>query len=151
VSGAKQSADAARQSKIKKPYVLDTSAIMTLMENEAGADQVEEILRNESVLLPFVVSLEVYYITLQEKDEQTADARYATLKALKVAHLWEMNEPTLLTAARFKGQYSISLADSMIAAFAARHSAVLVHKDPEYEVLKDEVEQEPLPYKSKMS
>ena len=122
---------------------------MTFMEDEAGADHVEEILRNESVLLPFVVPLEIYYITLQEKDEQTADSRYAMLKALQVMHLWEMNEPTLLTAARYKGQRSISLADSIIAAFAARHSAVLVHKDPEYEMLKDEVEQETLPYKSK--
>jgi predicted nucleic acid-binding protein len=134
---------------MKKPYLLDTSAIMTFMENEAGANHVEEILRNETVLLPFVVPLEVYYITLQEKDEQTADSRYAMLKALKVMHLWEINEPILLTAARYKGQRSISLADSIIAAFAARHGAVLVHKDPEYETLKDEVEQEILPYKSK--
>jgi predicted nucleic acid-binding protein len=134
---------------MKKPYLLDTSAIMTLMENEAGADHVEEILRNESVLLPFVVPFEVYYITLREKDEQTADYRYAMLKALRVTHLWEMNEPILLTAARYKGRHSISIADSIIAAFAASHSAILVHKDPEYETLKDEVEQEILPYKSK--
>ena len=35
----------------------------------------------------------------------------------------------------------------MIAAFAQRQQAVLVHKDPEYDVLAEEVELEALPYK----
>lgn len=117
------------------------------MENETGADRVETILRTESVLLPFVVPLEVYYITLQERDESVANLRYAMLKALEVTHLRQMSEPTLLTAGRFKAHYRISFADAIIAAFAVRHGAVLVHKDPEYEALKDQIEQERLPYK----
>jgi predicted nucleic acid-binding protein len=42
---------------------------------------------------------------------------------------------------------SISLADAMIAAFAIQHSAVLVHKDPEYDALIGSVPMEALPYK----
>lgn len=139
-----------RRSPEEKSYVLDTSAILALVEDEAGAKRVEAILREEAVLLPFIVLLEAYYIILQEKGERIADAHYARLKALGVTHLWEMSEPVLLTAGRFKARYSISLADSMIAAFAARHQAVLVHKDPEFEALGGEVLQEPLPYKRKL-
>lgn len=52
-------------------YVLDTSALLTLIEDEAGADQVQELLekatRNEVVLfVSFISFMEVYYISLQE-------------------------------------------------------------------------------------
>lgn len=32
------------------PYLLDTSAVLTLIEDEAGADRVEELLRHHTVL-----------------------------------------------------------------------------------------------------
>jgi len=57
------------------------------------------------------------------------------------------NEPTLLTAARLRVRFTVSLADALIAAFAVSSSAVLVHKDPEFEALAGQVCQEPLPYK----
>ena len=47
-------------------YVLDTSALLTLMEEEAGADRVEQVLMHAQVLLPWVVLLETHYITHQE-------------------------------------------------------------------------------------
>ncbi len=61
--------------------------------------------------------------------------------------IWEVDEPILLAAARLKARFRISLADALIAAFAKRSSAILVHKDPEYEALADQVRQEALPYK----
>jgi predicted nucleic acid-binding protein len=128
-------------------YVLDTSAILALMEDEDGADRVEEILRGGEVLLPFPVLLETYYITLQERSEPVADERYALLRYLSATEIWSVDEPTLLTAARLKARFRVSFADALIAAFAVRSSAVLVHKDPEFEALADQVRQEPLPYK----
>ena len=128
-------------------YLLDTSAILALMENEDGADRVEQILREDDVLLPFPVLLETYYISLQERSEPVADERYALLRHLSVTEIWSVDEPTLLTAARLKARFRLSFADALIAAFAARHHAVLVHKDPEFEPLADQVRQEPLPYK----
>ncbi|HDH03539.1 MAG TPA: PIN domain-containing protein [Actinobacteria bacterium] len=59
----------------------------------------------------------------------------------------QLGEPTLLTAARFKAQHRSSLADAMIAAFAVRERAVLVHEDPEFEPLARRVKQEILPHK----
>ena len=54
-------------------YLLDTSALLTLIEDEAGADEVEKILREKKVILPFIVLLEVYYISLTEEGEEIAD------------------------------------------------------------------------------
>jgi len=131
---------------VSDKYLLDTSAILALMENEDGAERVEEILRTGDVLIPFPVLLEVYYISLEERSEAVADERYALLRRLSVTEIWEVDEPTLLTAARLKARFHISLADALIAAFAVRSSAILVHKDPEYEALGEQVRQEMLPY-----
>ncbi len=126
--------------------MLDTSAVLALMENEDGADRVETLLREHEVFVPWPVLMEIYYITLQEADEVAADSRYAMLaKAATV--LWEMNEPTMLAAARLKAAHQISFADALIAACAARLGAILVHKDPEYDALAEEVRLEALPYR----
>ena len=127
--------------------LLDTSAILTLLEDEEGAERVEALLREGQVLLPFLVLLETYYITLQERSEAVADRRYALLKQLPATFLWSVDEPTLLTAARFKARHRLSLADALIAAFAVQQGAILVHKDPEFDVLAELVRQEALPYK----
>jgi len=128
-------------------YLLDTSAILTFLEDEEGAERVESLLRQEEILLPYLVLLETYYITLQEQTEDVADRRYALLKQLPTTILWEVDEPTLLTASRFKAYHRLSLADAIIAAFAQRQGAILLHKDPELEALTEIVEQEILPYK----
>ncbi|MBE2237720.1 MAG: hypothetical protein IAE81_08025 [Caldilineaceae bacterium] len=58
----------------------------------------------------------------------------------------------MLAAARFKANYPVSLADAMIAAYATKVGAILLHKDPEYEALADVVRLEKLPDKvAKMS
>jgi predicted nucleic acid-binding protein len=118
-------------------YLLDTSAILTLIEDEDGAGRVDEILHESEVLLPFPVLLETYYISLQERSEPVADERYALLRHLSATEIWSVDEPTLLTAARLKARFRVAFADALIAAFAVRSSAVLVHKDPEFEVLAD--------------
>ena len=130
-------------------YLLDTSALMALFEGEAGADRVEQLLRTKAVLLPFMSVLEVHYVTIQEEGEEEANARYAMLQALRAVHLNEVDEPTLLAAAHLKAHNRISLADAIIAAFAERHDAVLVHKDPEFEALAGQVRLEALPYKTR--
>ena len=130
-------------------YLLDTSALITLIEKEPGMEQVRALLGKRTILLPFVTLMETYYITLQEQGQAIADKRYYLIKKLPVTILWQVNENTLRLAARFKAAYWISFADALIAGFTAAQNAILVHKDPEYEVLKDEIQLEPLPYKSK--
>jgi predicted nucleic acid-binding protein len=131
----------------KSKYLLDTSAVLTFLEDEDGAGRVESLLRQEEIIIPYLVLLETYYITLQEQPEDVADKRYALLKQLPATILWEVDEPTLLIAGRFKAYHRLSLADAIIAAFAQRQGAILVHKDPELESLTEFVQQEVLPYK----
>jgi len=128
-------------------YLLDASALMTLLEDEDGAGRVEEILLRGFVLVPFVALLEVYYITLQERGETVAMQRHEMIKRLPATLLWQMDEPVLLAAARFKASQRISLADAIVAGFASVYGAVLVHKDPEFEVLAGTMVMEALPYK----
>ncbi len=127
-------------------FVLDTSAVLALIEDEEGADRVESLLAGSSVMLPWTALLEVYYITYRERGQAEADRRYAMLKKAATV-IWEVDEPLLLTAGRLKAIAKISLADALIAAYAVLQGATLVHKDPEYEALAAEVVQEALPYK----
>lgn len=83
----------------KERFILDTSAILTFLEDEKGAERVDIILRKNEVLLPFFVPLEIYYITLQEQNESVADRRYALIKQLQSTILWTVNEPILLRSA----------------------------------------------------
>ena len=124
-----------------KKYLLDSSAWLAFLKDEEGADRVEELLRKERIILPFMVLLELYYITFRERGAEIADKRYAMIKSLNLDIHWKIDEPTLMLAGRFKAQYKISLADAIIAAFAKANKATLVHKDPEYEALREEVEQ----------
>ncbi len=128
-------------------YVLDTSALLTLIEDEVGADRVEQVLSHSQVIMPWLVLLEAYYITQQEHGQAEADRRYALMKQLPASIVWEADEPILLTAARLKAIHRLSLADSIIAAFAVQRDAVLLHKDPEFEALSGQVALEAMPYK----
>ena len=76
-----------------------------------------------------------------------ANGRLALLKTLPVEIIWQHDEPALLQASRFKAQNRLSLADALIAGIASRWSAVLVHKDPEFEALSGVLDLEALPYK----
>lgn len=129
------------------PYLLDTSALMTFIEDEEGADRVEHALKQPTTFLPWPVLLETCYITIQEEGQAEADRRIALIKQLNVKILWDMDESTLLTAARLKAEHRVSLADAIIAAFAVRKDAVLMHKDPEFDALIGMLPMEALPYK----
>ena len=86
-----------------KSYVLDSSALFALIENEDGAERVESILSEEKAFLPCLALLEVHYITRQERGQGEADRRYALLRQLPCEILWQLDEPVLLTASRFQG------------------------------------------------
>ncbi|NOH04321.1 MAG: PIN domain-containing protein [Chloroflexi bacterium] len=86
-------------------------------------------------------------MTLYEKGEEEAEIRFAMLRHSTAEVVWEMNEVVTLRAAKIKSQNTLSFADAVIASIAVQHGAILVHKDPEYEQLKDELQLEALPYK----
>jgi predicted nucleic acid-binding protein len=127
-------------------YLLDTSALLTLLEDEAGAEQVEHVLRQAQTFICALSLLEVRYITLRERSESEAEVRHALLKRSGATILWDLDEPIVLKAAGLKAGHSISLAAAIIAASAFRRGAILLHKDPEFDSLSGVIKQEHLSY-----
>lgn len=131
-----------------RPWLLDTSALLSFIEDETGADRIEQALKQPTTLVPWPVLLETHYVTLQKRGQAEADRRIALIKQLKVEILWGMDESTLLTASKLKAERRVSLADAIIAAFAIRRGAVLMHKDPEFDALTGLLPMEALPCKA---
>ena len=129
-------------------FLLDSSALLTLIEDETGADRVEEILRTQPTLVPWPALVEIHYITQQERGIEEAEQRFAVIQQLPVEILWQSDEKVLRSASGFKARHRISFADALMAGFAVANQAVLVHKDPEFEALTADVRLEGLPYKS---
>jgi ribonuclease VapC len=123
-------------------YVLDTSAWLTLIEDEAGAETVQELLEKARagevvVYVSFMSFMEVYYVTLQERGQAEAQERVELMAALPVLRV-ESSEALGMQAGGLKAEHSLSVADAWIAALALERGATLVHK---VKVLK-------LPYKT---
>ena len=130
-----------------KSFVLDTSALMTFIEKETGAERVRDVLLKQTIIIPWLSILETVHISQRELGEEEALTRYALLKKLNAEIIWDADEALLLNAARIKSTHSLSLADSVIAAIATQRNAILLHKDPEYEPLQDVLEMEILPFR----
>ena len=107
----------------------------------------EQALKQRETLLPWPVILETYYITQQEEGQAEADKRFALIKQLKATILYDMDEATLLTAARLKACIAYRWLTPSLPPllFGMR---ILLHKDPEFEVLSGLLSMEALPYKS---
>ncbi|MEA3459958.1 MAG: PIN domain-containing protein [Chloroflexota bacterium] len=138
--------------KAASAYVLDTSAWLTLIEDEAGAEAVQDILEKVQtgetiVLVSFMSFMEVYYITLQERDVNEARERVNLRAALPVLRV-ESTRTLGVLAAELKAAHRLSVADAWIAALAKERDATLVHKDPEFERVEAVVKVLKLPYKS---
>ena len=135
----------------KKICILDTSAILTYIEDEDGSDYVENLLIDAEkgivdIYVSFISLTEVFYITLREKDEPLAVERIKLMQSLAVK-IQESDEIVNIKAGKLKALNSISLADAYIAALCQIHNGILVHKDPEYEKLASEINEYRLPYK----
>jgi len=135
----------------KKICILDTSAILTYIEDEDGSDYVENLLIEAEkgivdIYVSFISLTEVFYITLREKDEPLALERIKLMQSLAVK-IQESDEMVNIKAGKLKARNSISLADAYIAALCQIHNGILVHKDPEYEKLASEINEYRLPYK----
>ena len=135
----------------KKICILDTSAILTYIEDEDGSDYVENLLIEAEkgivdIYVSFISLTEVFYITLREKDEPLAVERIKLMQSLAVK-IQESDEMVNIKAGKLKARNSISLADAYIAALCQIHNGILVHKDPEYEKLASEIKDYRLPYK----
>jgi predicted nucleic acid-binding protein len=131
--------------------VLDTSAIVCLLEDEPGADVVEERLTAAQagkiqLGLSCVSLVEVYYKAHQSEGQQHAVQLVAMMKSWPVECVYP-DEALCLAAGEIKALFSLSFAEAFVAATAREAKAVLFHKDPEFESLRGTVRLRALPYK----
>ena len=136
---------------MNRKILLDTSAILCLVQDEDGADLVEKTLMsakagNEVLSLSFATITELKYIIWRQRTEADAD------NLLKLMRTWNLkivypDEELCLLAGKLKKEYPLSFADAFIAATGIMNKLVLMHKDPEYDSLGKILEMKKLPYK----
>ena len=125
----------------KSAFVLDTSALLALRSDEAGADRVEALLllaKREQchLFVSFMSRMEVLYIVWREEGEQAAREALRLVDSFAVE--WVSCDSDILEiASRLKAQGRLSLADCWIAGTAIVREATLVHKDPEFARFKE--------------
>ena len=139
--------------KVKGNCLLDTSALFAYTDQEEGAGLVESVLQaaKDGKFAAYISSMtimELYYISHQEMGEEAARQLVLLVRSLPVQEL-PLSEDLILPAGDLKARYRISVADAWIAATAKIHDLNLIHKDPEYEPLKEELHLTELPYKRK--
>ena len=131
-------------------FVLDTSALLTLRNDQPGSQRVADLLQQATegsvtVFGCFMTQLELLYRVWKTEGETAGRLAYAQSHILPIT--WVHESPALLElAASLKALHPISLADAWIAATALHSDASLVHKDPEFASV-PALKQEKLPYK----
>lgn len=134
-----------------KRYLLDTSALLTLREDEPGADRVAELLSKAQqghiqCHAAFISRMELLYRVWRDEGTDPAQLAYEQCRSLPLSWV-EFDESVLIKAAELKARHPLSLADAWVAASALHTGATLVHKDPEFAAVK--LRQEMLPPKAK--
>jgi predicted nucleic acid-binding protein len=132
-----------------KNYLLDTSAVLTLWNEEEGFEIVEAILkRNKTNLtyISFMTFMEGKYRIWRNNGKNAAFEFIRDLNYLPIIRI-DVDDILLETASEIKALNSLSVADSFIIASAIKTESILVHKDPEFEQVKNKVTMLKLPYK----
>ena len=116
-------------------FCLDTSAILTLRDDEPGAERVAMVLEGpDPCFACFITRMEVLYRVWKDEGERSGRLAYEQLQSLPIQWV-DQTEPLLLEASRIKASHPLSVADAWIAATAILSRATLLHKDPEFEAM----------------
>ena len=116
-------------------FCLDTSAILTLRDDEPGAERVAMLLEGpDPCFACFITRMEVLYRVWKDEGEGSGRLAYEQLQSLPIEWV-DQTEPLLLEASRIKALHRLSVADAWIAATALHRQATLLHKDPEFEAI----------------
>ena len=121
-------------------YLLDTSALLTLRDDEAGAENVANLLyqaQNQQVecFACFMTLMELLYRVWRDESESAGRLAYEQCQSLPITWIHE-DRMLLEKAAEIKATYRLSLADVWIA--GARHcpfSEPMSHSAPPLQTL----------------
>lgn len=134
-------------------YVLDTSALLAYIDEEEGAEEIEGLFKlaledKAEIFISVISSIEVFYISWQEQGKEFAKERLKLIEDLPLIQESLGREITQFIG-KIKATKSMSFADSCIAGLSKLKKAILVHKDPEFDQIENEIKQLKLPYKQK--
>jgi uncharacterized protein len=135
---------------MKEAFVLDACALLAFLNDEIGANIVENLLvRADSKEIRLNMSainvLEIYYGIFREDGPDAADAVLGKIEILPIHIVRIFSEETLREAGRLKASYRISLADAVALSEANIRNAALVTADHhELDLLETKREFEPL-------
>ena len=125
------------------PVVFDSHALLKLLRDESGAEEVEKILteaarRDEPAHMTEVNYAEIQYI-VRRKDGEAAWQTIARELVAAPIQFHVADRVLADRAADFKTRFKISLADAFAAALAKEQNAELVTGDPEFKVVESEL------------
>jgi len=128
---------------VAKTYVLDSFAILALLNSEQGSDVVADVLRktetNEvKTLMSWVNVGEVAYIVERRSGAGQVYQVLGNLETTKIDFV-DADRTLTLAAAHLKAQYPLSYADAFAAALAMLEKAILLTGDPEFRALEKEL------------
>ncbi len=135
-------------SKKIKTYVLDTSAVLTFLNEEPGVELVDEIIgdKNNRLFISFLTLYEIYYVNFRRRSKGVAELLLRSTLQLGFDIVYDNSLNDIISAGAVKGTFRMSAVDAWIASLAIREQAILVHKDPEFELLGDQLQLLNLPY-----
>jgi len=129
---------------VKKKTLLDSFAILAWIQDEKGAQYVEELLykaqEEKEYLILHIINLgEIYYRCARTQDLSFAKDVLEKIQLLPIT-IYPCPNDLVLEASEIKTTYPLALADAFIVATALREKARIVTGDPEFKRIKDLVE-----------
>ncbi|CUS05707.1 Ribonuclease VapC [Candidatus Promineifilum breve] len=124
-------------------YVLDSFALMALVQQEPGAERVRELLRQaragEIRLLMSLINFgEVVYQTERRFGAAAVNRLLIRLERSPI-HFMGATRARVLTAAHLKANHRLAYADAFAAGLAQEYGATVVTGDPEFRSLGEKV------------
>lgn len=130
-------------------WVLDSFAVVSFLQEEAGAVRVSEVLdaacqEAKPVLLSAISLAEIAYIIERTGGLPAAQAALSAIQDLPV-EVADIGRQIALAAAHVKAQHAVSLADAFVVALAVAEGGTVVTGDPEFRSVEELVPVEWLP------
>jgi PIN domain nuclease of toxin-antitoxin system len=117
----------------KTGFVLDSFAVLALLEAEKGSGDVAALLRPgpDLLLMTYVNLGEVVYTVIRERGQSRADAALVALEGSRITFV-PADRTLTLAAARLKAGHRLSYADAFCAALSQLSGFPVVTGDPEF-------------------
>ncbi|MDR1443348.1 MAG: PIN domain-containing protein [Treponema sp.] len=115
-------------------YALDACALIAFLNDEEGADSIEELLDKSlagdvSLSMSIINLFEVYYGELRDKGAEIAQVVLDMARHYSINIINTISEGVFHEAARLKARYKVSVGDSIGLATAAELGGLFVSSD----------------------